>query len=710
MTTEPGPPRPSTPPPFRLDALARFEGPAESRPFVLAGDGAAVLGEEAGGVREIHLHPVRAAVGLRSGLPPASRVEIAAGAARRHLEAGGTSLLESILISRRLPAAVLRWSLEGAGAGAGSFQLSLAWECPGAAMPAAGEGAAGEGSLRLPLPDAGAEVLFTLAGGTGRWRVEERDGPRGRSGIRVGVRAYLRPGRPLALTAALVRGDGSEAEAALSRLASPEAEIRAWAADEREGDVGLALEATDEAAARAVGWLRRRLRSSVIRPAGVRPGTVVRGYGSGCGTPSGVASGNGDDDRRALSAGAVETAWIGRGLLAAGLHGRALDATEWALERLAAREGEPRRGKPGSDSMLLHLAATYALWTGDDGPLARRPETIDAAADRIRERVEDADADAVEAVAAAAAFRALADALEPADPRGRSSELRHEWERLRSRLSGGEGPPSGPEAEAREPAAAVWEGRRLRLPVLPAPPGAGGPPGPGEGSLLPPADVLAAVLGVPGPPPRGDEGGGGVGTLEAALRAWALWERGDPGLALERWRASLAAGTEGGRGLWGRDAGLGRAAAVAAGARSPPGDLCPWHSATTALVLASLVFGMLGARADAAYGRLRLAPRVPESWDRFRITGLRVGDATVGLSYRRAGGRHTFVLAPTAGRVPLNVVFEPLLPVAEVGAVRVEGEPAEVDVRRSRGRSGVRLQLPLDSRREVTVEGADRPG
>ena len=122
---------------------------------------------------------------------------------------------------------------------------------------------------------------------------------------------------------------------------------------------------------------------------------------------------------------------------------------------------------------------------------------------------------------------------------------------------------------------------------------------------------------------------------------------------------------------------------------------------------ATLLFGLLGARADAFFGRLRLAPRLPDAWRRASVGGIRMGEARVRLAYHVQGGRHTFRLEPTGGRVPVNLVFEPLLPVRDLGGAWVDGSRADVDRFRRGDRVGARLQIPLDAPREVAFEEAE---
>ncbi|HSG48681.1 MAG TPA: hypothetical protein VLA43_12750, partial [Longimicrobiales bacterium] len=124
-----------------------------------------------------------------------------------------------------------------------------------------------------------------------------------------------------------------------------------------------------------------------------------------------------------------------------------------------------------------------------------------------------------------------------------------------------------------------------------------------------------------------------------------------------------------------------------------------------AVVLQGLVAGMLGASPDAGYGRLTLSPLLPPGWRRFRVGGIRTGEGALGLDYRRDGGVVRWTLRPQEGSVPLMVVFEPWQPVTGIGALRVDGAPAELDVTEEGGWSRVRIQIPADGTRVVELEG-----
>jgi hypothetical protein len=89
---------------------------------------------------------------------------------------------------------------------------------------------------------------------------------------------------------------------------------------------------------------------------------------------------------------------------------------------------------------------------------------------------------------------------------------------------------------------------------------------------------------------------------------------------------------------------------------------------------------------------------------RFTARNLRVGTATLGLSYVREGGVHRFRLEPHGGGVPPMVVFEPSVAGGPVRGVEVDGAAAELDARPlGPGRTGVRIQIPVDEPRTVAV-------
>jgi hypothetical protein len=130
----------------------------------------------------------------------------------------------------------------------------------------------------------------------------------------------------------------------------------------------------------------------------------------------------------------------------------------------------------------------------------------------------------------------------------------------------------------------------------------------------------------------------------------------------------------------------------------------------------SAVDDLLGVRPDASYGRVTLAPdlrRIPADDAGVRhlaARGLRIGDARIDLDCRITGTGSTLRVSQVAGRVPVNVIFEPLLPLAQVRGVELAGDegpgdPADVDIHELDSGVRLRFQFPLDPARRITVEG-----
>ncbi len=128
---------------------------------------------------------------------------------------------------------------------------------------------------------------------------------------------------------------------------------------------------------------------------------------------------------------------------------------------------------------------------------------------------------------------------------------------------------------------------------------------------------------------------------------------------------------------------------------------------TAVLAILHLVLGVLGAEADALYGRITLSPLLSPRWTTFRLEGLRVGEGVIDLSYQRTGALAEWRLRPRTGSVPVTMVFQPWFPLGRLRTVRVDGEPVDVDTERDSGWARIALQLPLDATRSVEVEGEE---
>lgn len=140
------------------------------------------------------------------------------------------------------------------------------------------------------------------------------------------------------------------------------------------------------------------------------------------------------------------------------------------------------------------------------------------------------------------------------------------------------------------------------------------------------------------------------------------------------------------------------------GPSTPSGEAVDPAGAVAAV--SSLVHGLLGVEPDAAKGRLRLRPAIPEAWDRLDVQQLRIGDASIDVAYRREGDRHTFRIDQTSGAVPVTLIFEPLLVARRLVAARIDGQTAELDPRPHNQRMLVPVQLVLDAERVVELDVA----
>jgi len=172
-----------------------------------------------------------------------------------------------------------------------------------------------------------------------------------------------------------------------------------------------------------------------------------------------------------------------------------------------------------------------------------------------------------------------------------------------------------------------------------------------------------------------------------ALGAWTRLRRGDADEGYRTWRSALTTGLLGGpsgRGSW-----------------DPEGIGAP----VAGQVLGGLAYGILGLAPDAPSGRIHIAPAFPAHISAFAARRIRLGDTRIDLEYIREGGRHRFELSPTEGRVPATVIFEPSLPGDRAGTTYIDGQPTDLVPVGEGDRLRFRVQLPLDRRRTVEVEG-----
>jgi hypothetical protein len=127
------------------------------------------------------------------------------------------------------------------------------------------------------------------------------------------------------------------------------------------------------------------------------------------------------------------------------------------------------------------------------------------------------------------------------------------------------------------------------------------------------------------------------------------------------------------------------------------------RAATAARALHDWILDRLGANPDAALGRMQVGPVVADEWHTLDARGLRVGDALLSLSCWRRKNHFDFLLEQSEGRVPVNLVFEPIFVGWRVDQVRIGSARAEVEIGREPEGTRVRCQFPLDPERSVTI-------
>ncbi|MDX1645622.1 MAG: hypothetical protein R3304_00655 [Longimicrobiales bacterium] len=192
------------------------------------------------------------------------------------------------------------------------------------------------------------------------------------------------------------------------------------------------------------------------------------------------------------------------------------------------------------------------------------------------------------------------------------------------------------------------------------------------------------LTSAPLPPlPHGDRS-----DVQRAREACARFSS-DPDGAWVRWRTLLSAPPQHGATLWD--------VPPPEEARARPGG------SLSAELLLAFSHGLLGVDADAPAGRIRIAPRLPSHVTDFSLGGVRVGRASLRLHYRRDGRRHVFELVPEEASVPPLVLLEPRVD-GRIRELRIDGDPADLDLREEGSGTSVPVQLPLDGPRTLEIE------
>tara|TARA_Y100001968_G_C19339518_1_gene708727 strand:- start:396 stop:671 length:276 start_codon:yes stop_codon:yes gene_type:complete len=86
----------------------------------------------------------------------------------------------------------------------------------------------------------------------------------------------------------------------------------------------------------------------------------------------------------------------------------------------------------------------------------------------------------------------------------------------------------------------------------------------------------------------------------------------------------------------------------------------------------------------------------------FEVTGVQIGDGEVSMAYQRERKQINFTLKPERVGIPPLIIFEPLIR-GTVQKVLVDGNTAELNLKRVSTQTVVPIQLPLDSTRTMTI-------
>src|SRR5258708_27816584 len=115
---------------------------------------------------------------------------------------------------------------------------------------------------------------------------------------------------------------------------------------------------------------------------------------------------------------------------------------------------------------------------------------------------------------------------------------------------------------------------------------------------------------------------------------------------------------------------------------------------SAAMVVSSILRGMLGLETDAQSHTVTFAPHIPSDWRSFSLDNVRVGSTTVALSYQRAPGLLTLEVKRTGSDCTLE--FNPAFsPRTDVISVELNGRSLPFHVVVSASDQHVAIRFPL---------------
>ena len=144
----------------------------------------------------------------------------------------------------------------------------------------------------------------------------------------------------------------------------------------------------------------------------------------------------------------------------------------------------------------------------------------------------------------------------------------------------------------------------------------------------------------------------------------------------------------------------------------PPGGSDILQLWSAAPLLGAVIEGLAGVRPDAAAHRVELAPRAPADLDSYSFHGLRVGEHTLSLAFRREGGERRTRVVHTSGPAPLTCVFRAVVGPGEAMLFNGAETRAEPRTSPSSGPDDATLEFTLQpgDAADITVGRADFDG
>jgi glycogen debranching enzyme len=118
---------------------------------------------------------------------------------------------------------------------------------------------------------------------------------------------------------------------------------------------------------------------------------------------------------------------------------------------------------------------------------------------------------------------------------------------------------------------------------------------------------------------------------------------------------------------------------------------------SAAMVISPLLLGLFGLEADAAAGRLTLAPHVPADWTWFTLDHVPVGAASLRISYRKTVSAIVLEVG-RAGTGECRLEFSPAVSLrAQIMGVEMNGRPVPFQIHKSDVDQHVTVRFPANS-------------